>query len=804
VGAREDLFVAAESRLALLAGGRELALALEPGALAEARRLAEVVDDDGDLRARFLLGWLLWRRSQARPPGERQQDLDDAVSMLARCFSAGCPGSDLPEPLLPWIAHWVATGADAVLEMALSVRDPDLIPEAVRTWRRIVSITPEDHPDRPGHLTRLAIALHAGFERAGDPADLDQAIDLLGAAAVATPARDPDRAVRLSDLGVALRTRFKLTGTPADLDWATKAGQAAVTTSSAGDRPRCMLNLAATLQVKYEQTGSRAALDEAVNVSRAALAAVPADDPERAGILSTLAATLVHRFEETGARADIDEGIEAGRAAVAATPANHPDRAGRLANLGAALRRRFVLFGAAADLDAAITAGRGAADLVGRGHPMESMIQANLSIALSVRFDRTGSPADLDEAIAAAQAAVGAAAVGHPNRAGYLSCLSHALVDRFDLTGRRSDLDAAVNAAQAAASVTVGQSQRALILDGLGSALRTRSGISREWGDLDAARAAYREAAGVESAEPSTRIRAARRAAALTADADPGQAADLIETAVRLLPEVTPQRIDRRDRQRQISALAGLPGEAAALALDDAGTAEPDRATRALRLLEASRAVLISQALDSRSDLTELQHAHPGLAERFASLRARLDQPADDTAALAALVAGLGQPAGGDTDRHRLAADLASTMAEIRTLDGFASFGLPPTTSDLLDQGQRGPIVTFTINPRRSDALLLTENGITALGLPGLAFDDLTSKIGLFREALHATTLLAPPVARSWTGWCRPTPLPSAPCVMPGSRRPPTVPRSGRLSSRCLRHPGSGSCRTPPLRQPGH
>jgi len=120
--------------------------------------------------------------------------------------------------------------------------------------------------------------------------------------------------------------------------------------------------------------------------------------------------------------------------------------------------------------------------------------------------------------------------------------------------------------------------------------------------------------------------------------------------------------------------------------------------------------VLLSQALHTRNDLTELRQHHPALAARFAELRDMLDQPAT-TAPLLAAGASDGAPAdplAPARDRRRLARELATVLARIREQDGFATFGLPPHTRQLLEQATAGPVVLVNINSRRSDALLLT------------------------------------------------------------------------------------------------
>ena len=156
-----------------------------------------------------------------------------------------------------------------------------------------------------------------------------------------------------------------------------------------------------------------------------------------------------------------------------------------------------------------------------------------------------------------------------------------------------------------------------------------------------------------------------------------------------------------------------------------AGSAAPadERAVRALRLLEAGRAVLLSQALETRSDLTDLRERHPELAERFTELRELLDQPVP--------LPSRQPPGAGDRPGHRSApaAGPGSTSAGrpssprswIRSaaLEGFASFARPPDDRRSCSARPRhGPVVTFNVSSYRSDALILTTGGVTALELP--------------------------------------------------------------------------------------
>jgi hypothetical protein len=158
----------------------------------------------------------------------------------------------------------------------------------------------------------------------------------------------------------------------------------------------------------------------------------------------------------------------------------------------------------------------------------------------------------------------------------------------------------------------------------------------------------------------------------------------------------------------------------------------PLPAARALRLLEAGRALLLSQAYETRSDLTDLRRDHPALAERFAGLRDRLNRPPDHAPGRPGEQHGQGrQP----EDSRLLARQLDETLAEIRGLDGFATFALPPGISELQAQADEGPVVTFNISQYRSDALLLTRDAVTSVALPGLTSEAVTERVIAFHRA---------------------------------------------------------------------
>ncbi|MFJ9848385.1 CHAT domain-containing protein [Streptomyces sp. NPDC101150] len=720
-------------------------LALEPEALAEAERTARLLAVNGDLPDRVTLGRLYFIRAGALPADEACRERRRAVDILRPCFLAGTAG--LPADLLPELADATATEASAMLERAVAAADPEALARCAGLWRRILDAAPKEHRHRVRHLSQLALALRSRFRCTGTLADLDEALDALRAA-VAGAADDPVRYGHLVDACTLLQARFTHSHDVADLDGAIAAGTEVVERAPAGfgQRPVAVSNVAGALRTRAQHTGSGDDVDRAIDLLRSAVGDFPANNPSRISALANLATALRTRYQQTGGYADLDASVATGQEVLTATAAHHPQRAARLANLGLALLLRFDARANAADLYAAIDLTRSALAAMPAGAPIRPSALNHLGLALWSRFLRTQDVSDLAAAVTEFRSAAGATSAADPARAPYLANLGNALRLRFAATDDRSDLDEAIaTLSAAAAAAPAGLPEAAAFAAHLGDALDERYRRTRNTADRDAAVAAYSKAADGAATAPTVRAVAARSAGRLLADDAPGRAADLLEMAVRALPEMAPRtgpaQPARGGRPPAPDTFAGLPGDAAALALaDPRGTAD-ERAARALRLLEAGRAVLLGQALDTGSDLTELRPEHPEAAARFCALRDRLDRPSG-TGGGRGLPSADPEPTAVDrrrlvAERHHLAAEFARTLATVRALDGFASFGRPPTTAELVAEAAHGPVVVFNITPRRSDALLLTRDGIRSVPLPALRHDTLTETVTAFHQQLR-------------------------------------------------------------------
>ncbi|MER6162403.1 CHAT domain-containing tetratricopeptide repeat protein [Streptomyces sp. NPDC001868] len=664
-----------------------------------------------------------------------EQDLDAAMDHLRQAEQL-CPEG---HPERGTVLSTMATATAARFEHTEALRDLDT---AIALHRRAHASMPAQHPARASVLSNLGADLQRRFERTGAIEDLTEAIAAGRKAASATSDSDPDHARILSNVGGALIRRFERNGALTDLDSAiAQLRQAArETPADHPDRPWWLGNLCGALRRRYERTGQLADLDFAINHLRDVVTATPADHPNRPMWLSNLGGTLVARFERTGTTADLEAAITATRQAGTLLTPGHPERAGVLSVLGSALLRKYERSGAAEDLDDAVGCLVQAVTATPASHPDAARIRSISGTAHLRKFQQTGHLQDVDTAIGWLREAVATAPADHPDRAMWWSNLGLALGARFSRTGTLTELDAAVEAGQQAVAATpADHPHHASALCNLGIALRTRSERTSTKADVTAAAHCWLAASEIASAPPFVRVRAGFAASRLFARAgDADRAADTAEAAVRLLPLVPSRRMARTDQQYAIGAFPGLAATAAALALAAPAGTSADRAERALGLLEVGRALLLSQVLETRSDVTDLRDRHPELAARFLRLRELLDDPGNATTYPDA---GYAVTDGGlrlnrlMTDRNQWAEGFAELLTEIRRLNGFTSFGLPPSPQELRAEASDGPVVMFNISDHRSDALLLTSTSIASVELPTLTPAEVLRQARAFSSA---------------------------------------------------------------------
>ncbi|WP_152989946.1 CHAT domain-containing protein, partial [Frankia sp. ACN1ag] len=251
-----------------------------------------------------------------------------------------------------------------------------------------------------------------------------------------------------------------------------------------------------------------------------------------------------------------------------------------------------------------------------------------------------------------------------------------------------------------------------------------------ELGDLDEAILAGQDAAGVVGASPRVRVQAAvgwGRAAAGGERWDEAVAG--FTAAAELVGQLAPRSLDRSDQEHLLVALRNLGADAAVCCVQ-AGLPE-----RAVELFEAGRGVLLGQALDTRTDLTDLTAAYPRLAEAFTRLRDELDS-ADPTRTFPSLttVGPDGISAAYDDGGRRRSAALAfdALIEQIRGQDGFEGFLRPPSIRELHAAAVDGPVVIVAVSEYGSHALILIRDEVHTLPLPRLTSEAVDDRVTAF------------------------------------------------------------------------
>jgi hypothetical protein len=181
-----------------------------------------------------------------------------------------------------------------------------------------------------------------------------------------------------------------------------------------------------------------------------------------------------------------------------------------------------------------------------------------------------------------------------------------------------------------------------------------------------------------------------------------------------------------------------------------------------VELFEQGRGILLSQALDTRTDLTALTEQHPSLAARFTALRDDLDQAASPARTPAATPAGTARTAAGDhaevarqdTERRRAtAAAFDQAITEIRGLPGFHGFLRPPPLTELLTAATEGPVAIVTVSQLGSYALIMTNSGVLdPVPLTGLTPQTVHDQVDGFLAALDTWSHADDPADRAAAG----------------------------------------------------
>ncbi|MEV6478070.1 CHAT domain-containing protein [Streptomyces sp. NPDC051657] len=579
------------------------------------------------------------------------------------------------------------------------------IDQAVAHLRDAVAAAPPYHPMGPACRANLTGALVTRWSAATGPADLDEAIEEIRTALRLTSSGDPIRASRLNTLASVLKSKAVAYQDSSALSEAIRTLEESLSLARAGGQPSGVTmaasNLAEALRMQHSWAADKDVrrLARAADLAREAVVGSAPTHPTWARFQSNLSLVLQDLYRARGNLSDLTAAVSASRSALAVTPRSHPNRVERLAAHAAATRAEF----------------EHAAGLRHLSDPDALLMP--LPEFLELTFSQGLSKENRDRLRASVRAAEEAAAATPPGHVMHGIIQTHLISARF------------AEAGLSGASKSTSPRRLADDIDSFAHdttlALRLRVHAARLLAAL------WMLKAMPDSGAQAHRARQKAQAA--------------FDLALELMPRLSTQSLPRGDRERQLGQSVGLARDAAACSLS---LLQPDPYA-ALRQLEQGRGVILGQALDARTDVTELRVRHPRLAERYEELCRELDRPeaasflppplATNVPLAADVSHGAVPLAGGE--RHVLAAQWDDLIRTVRDTPGFSDFLQPPDPVRLAaEAGAHGAVAVINVSALGCHALLLQHGHLRSLPLPRVHYDDLLRKSRSFTESLRKVT----------------------------------------------------------------
>ncbi|GAA0625148.1 CHAT domain-containing protein [Kutzneria viridogrisea] len=612
-------------------------------------------------------------RTRALRGGGPGTDLGEAVELLTAAMVRGGTAEvevDLGETLRYRFAE---TGAEADLDSAISsLRRALRSPGLAVNFRYKASVG-------------LGTALHSRYLAGSNESDLDESIEFFARAKELSTVESMDWFDAVNGLAGALLERYQRMGLSVDIQDAVREFEHLDELSPADPSARgaLLLRRGTAYWQRHAHFGEFADSTRAVQLLRQALELLPPEGTAHRDARIVLGSALATRARQRGSSTEGAEAVRCFQSALLGMELDDPERPNTWVSLALALSEQGQRIRQVPLLDEAVRAYRMALDFQASHRTLENA-RLGLGSALAVRASLSRQVADLDEAVPVLRELLAVTDPRPDRHAGVRINLATALKLRHELVGDRGDLHEAI------AAVTEGMARSTettepLLRVHLAELLRARD----EPGDAAAAHEAFREVAGNPRVPSWLRLHSARCGGALAVrTARWEEAVSGYAQAVDLLSLVAWPGLARQDQQDYLQDNSGLASEAAAVALS-AGRPET-----AVELLEHGRAVLWSQALETRGDpaygsVAQLREQWPELAGELERVRADLRAAAE-------------------ADLSELAHREQELVARIRALPGFAGFARRKGFAELRLAATQGPVVLLTASRERCDALIVT------------------------------------------------------------------------------------------------
>ncbi|KAG0704971.1 CHAT domain-containing protein [Suillus ampliporus] len=656
--------------------------------------------------------------------------------------------------------------------------------DAVEPFQLVVERCPVGHPDRAAALTNLAWARLIGYIR-NDVQDIDFITSLFREALSLRPQGHPDRPPSLYNLTEALTWRHNKTDTAADIresaqiyhellplcpegtylrstaegengaDYVIKECDKLPTDASDEGihlrriilelcplghqhRPRALNVLSGTLQACFEQGGRIEDIEESIQLRREALSLCPEGHPDHGIYLHGLAHSLSRRFSHQGKSRDLDEAISLYEEALCLRPVGHKYRYTSSDNLGGALLDRFSQHGDINDINRAISLLREALALCPPGHRRRDTPLNNLAITLHQRYDKSDASEDLHEAIELYCESLLLAQDDDPERYVTLCNLSSALCSRFTKNQKTEDVEEAIGLCkEALAALPSLHPGRHFCYMRLKKAYLSRYQVQHNPDDLSLAVENFRLASRHPTQGFPERIKEAIKWAREAEIYQHESALEAYHTCLDLFDNHVMTRssiISRREAATAFCGAKSLPVDAASCAV------RRNDLQQAVELEEQGRGQQWSLASRLRTPLDDLQSANQPLAQKLSELNKRLsdaqgsagseDRAAADRAAI---------------EYRRLMARWEGAVGEIRNVQGFSRFLLPPSYEDLQAAASHGPVIILIAGKYSCDAIIVPTSGEPhRVPFPSLTLTDLKMLKDNFAREIRHTAGMGP------------------------------------------------------------
>ncbi|KAG1722186.1 CHAT domain-containing protein [Suillus lakei] len=343
------------------------------------------------------------------------------------------------------------------------------------------------------------------------------------------------------------------------------------------------------------------------------------------------------------------------------------------------------------------------------GHTDRSGSLNNLANQLSTRFSHRGNDGDLDEGIALDREALALRPVGHTDRSSSLHNLANQLSTHFYHRRDREDLDESRENLRCALTLLTQHDPRQLnvhlsLTDVHLSFHHSRLDGTSPGEDPDSLTVSMhhlKAAANVVSAGLRPLLRASLRWIHRASQYSHCTELEAYATSMQFLDAFMSATASVSSRH---SAMKEFPRT---LAVDAASCAlRSGDVYRAVELLEQGRTLIWTQMARLRTPLDSLEnhgdHA-VALMKKFRDLSSLLDKPPASNPEGTTKVSVEAEAA----RYRRLVEEWNGAVEEIRKIEGFSRFLLPPLFSDLQDAARDGPIIVLVASKLTCDAIVI-------------------------------------------------------------------------------------------------